>query len=182
MKKLLIASLLLTACAHQTTTPPTASAPSTYSSQPARFASHQEAAEYLISQNDPKQAIRPMMSGIIRLMRDKDKEKTGLQTCLNDGYYKKLEDMMVRESEDVLDKARPELVRLYMQEFSKEEMEQLMAFYNSPLGRKTKQSLPRLMGAGMDMAKRYTDREGMKRANMTLLKEYINADGSCRKP
>ncbi len=49
---------------------------------------------------------------------------------------------------------KPELVDLYATEFTKEELDDLIAFYKTPTGQKAIKTMPRLMGEGMMIGQR----------------------------
>lgn len=60
----------------------------------------------------------------------------------------------VLEDPKLADEMMAEVVPLYARYFSPDEMKQLAAFYRTPIGRKSLQVMPKLMGEGMQAGQR----------------------------
>lgn len=54
------------------------------------------------------------------------------------------------------DDIRPKLVDIYMQNFTEDDLKQLVSFYQSPVGQKTIKNLPTVMRDGAMIAQEYT--------------------------
>ncbi len=60
------------------------------------------------------------------------------------------------DTEINFDDIRPKMVDLYVKEFSEDDLKQILAFYQSPIGQKTIKNLPGVMREGAVIAQEYT--------------------------
>ena len=71
---------------------------------------------------------------------------------------------------------KDDMIRIYTEEFTEPELKELLAFYQTPLGKKTVQKMPKLMAKGAEL--------GQQRVQQHLpeLQQAIQADATKKTP
>ena len=69
---------------------------------------------------------------------------------------------------------KKEMVGLYEEKFTKDELKKLVAFYKSPLGQKSLQVLPEMTNAGGNLGRKYAEKysENFKENLTRIMKKY----------
>ena len=69
----------------------------------------------------------------------------------------------------------PDYVKMYTEKFSEDEMKDLIAFYESPVGKKTLKAMPELMGKGLQLAQQRVQAHGAELQQAIMKKAQENA-------
>jgi hypothetical protein len=69
---------------------------------------------------------------------------------------------------------RPKMVDLYVKEFSEQELKDLLAFYQTPVGKKAITSLPVIMRQGATIGQEYaaSKQDSLKKRVQTIVEKY----------
>jgi len=79
------------------------------------------------------------------------------QRGVSDAGVKEIRDTMTKwfDQEIKWSEMKPEIIKLYMKEFTESELKELLAFYRTPTGKKTITKLPALVQEGAAIGQRY---------------------------
>lgn len=100
------------------------------------------AAERLLELTRADQLAAPVYAQVRQMFAQRFAEANGSGQATLERYQAKADALLDRQIG--WDRIKPDLVALYQQEFSRSELEQLVAFYQSDLGRKMLARLPEL--------------------------------------
>ncbi len=105
-------------------------------------ASHRALATQFIDANDVPRSLRKAFLSLINPMVDGMKQRgmpeaamTEMKAAITSWY----------DEEVKWDDLRPKFVEVYMKEFTEQELKEMVAFYESPTGKKTLATMPALM-------------------------------------
>lgn len=76
------------------------------------------------------------------------------QSRLMEEYFNKIFDVM--KDEMSWDKMKDDFIQIYMAVYTEQEVNELIAFYESPIGQKTVEKMPQLMQESMAISQKYT--------------------------
>jgi len=108
-------------------------------------ASHKAAALKLVSRIESKEAMLAAFSSVIEPMT-KQMEQNGVPAAAIKEVREAVVDWFNKEVN--FETIAPKMAELYMQEFSEEELNKVIAFYDTPVGKKLLLKLPTLMQKG----------------------------------
>jgi len=116
-------------------------------------ASQRALAAKLIDLTNGKETMRAgfdaVISGVVENMRQHGMPQQGVDEikAAVDKWY---------ESEINFDDIRPKMVDLYVKDFTADDLKQILAFYQSPVGQKAIKDMPGVMRGGALIAQEYT--------------------------
>lgn len=138
----------------------------------AQSPSHEAAIRVLIDETKAMALGRQMMDQLLAQLLP-------LVARLNPQAGQAVAEILRNEFQDVLDERMAEfeafMVRLYAQHFSEAEIGQLIAFYRTPVGRKTIEVMPQLMSEGQRFGVVWGQRLGEEAARRAF--DRLRAEG-----
>jgi len=115
-------------------------------------------------------AQRALAAQLIDMTNGKETMRSGFDTVMNGVIENMRQHGMPQEGVDAIkaavakwydqeinfDEIRPKMVDFYVKEFSEDELKQILAFYQSPVGLKAIKDMPNVMKEGAMVAQEYT--------------------------
>ena len=104
-------------------------------------ASHRAAAEALLNLMDMDNLLNQSIDQMLEMQVKQNPAIGQYQTQMKAFLSKYMSWASMKE----------DMIKIYMDEFSEQELKELLAFYQTPLGKKTVQKMPKLMAKGAEM-------------------------------
>ena len=117
---------------------------------------HRASIEKLLVLMNQDQLMEEMFPQIKQMLAQQF-EQTDLteeQSRLMENFFDKIFNVMKEEMS--WDKMKDDYIQLYISVYTEEEVNELIAFYESPIGRKTIEKMPLLMEKSMAISQKYT--------------------------
>ncbi len=129
-------------------------------------ASARALAGQLIDMTNGKEVMRNAFDGVINSMIS-NMQAQGMPQAGVDEIKAAIDKWY--DAEIKFDEIRPKMIDIYVQNFSEDDLKQLVAFYNSPVGQKAIKSLPVVMSQSMALTQEYT------KSKIPMLTDQISA-------
>lgn len=107
----------------------------------------------LMKQDQLMEQMFPKIKQLV-LQQLQQTDLTEEQSRLMEKYFDKILDVMKEEMS--WDKMKDDFIQLYMSVYTEDEVNELITFYESPIGRKTIEKMPLLMEKSMAISQKYT--------------------------
>ncbi len=146
-------------------------------------ASHRAVAEELFKLAKAEEAMKPLETASTSMMEQSLRQAS---TCFTDeiiadivGEVKEILDM-----EGLIALTKKKSIELYIQNFTEEEITEIVAFYKSEVGQKMVDSMPKIMQQTLPLGQKYAAEKMPKIQEFMqgVIPKYINKDKSCKKP
>lgn len=117
---------------------------------------HRASIEKLLVLMNQDQLMEQMFPQIKQMLAQQFEQTdlTAEQSRLMENFFDKIFNVMKEEMS--WDKMKDDFIQLYMSVYTEAEVNELISFYESPIGRKTLEKMPLLMEKSMSISQKYT--------------------------